>query len=313
MENWISNYRKNVLPHLKGVTRFGEEIAGRTTFRIGGTADVFVEAQSVEDLRLIAEFLAAQKEVVYQILGGGSNVLYPEHFQGIVIHPGEGLSGISQKEGMVIAGSGASLMAVIKQSAEWNYGGMEYCAGIPGSVGGAVKGNAGAFGHSISERVASIKGFEMAEQKTVEIKGEDISWSYRRSNLPDTLFLTEIIFRMEPMNVNEAMDEIARILAQRMEKHPSEPSAGSVFINPDPPRVTAGRLIEELGFKGCRIGDAMCSPRHANFIVNVGNATQADVLALIAKIKEEVMKRFKIELREEIRIVKEKSMEALNG
>lgn len=313
MEDWISNYRKNILPHLKGETKFGEEMAGRTTFRIGGPALVFVEAQCEEDLSLIAEFLAENKRIGYQILGGGSNVLYPERFEGIVIHPGEGLAQISQKKGLIIAGSGASLMEVIKKSAEWNYGGLEYCAGIPGSVGGAVKGNAGAFGHSISERVASIKGYEMAELKKVELKAEEISWSYRKSNLPDTLFLTEIALKLEPTNVSEAMDEIARILAQRMEKHPSEPSAGSVFINPAPPRVTAGRLIEELGFKGRRIGDAMCSPRHANFIVNVGNASQADVLALISEIKKEVMKKFGIELREEIRIVKAKSMEALNG
>lgn len=303
MEDWISYFRKNVLHALKGTATFGARMSEHTTFRIGGPASVFVDVGAADDLALIYEFISRHKDVGWQILGGGSNVLYPERFDGIVVHPGDGLSRIKNEDVFVIAGSGANLMHVIKQAAEWGLGGMEFAAGIPGSIGGAVKGNAGAFGHSISEHVESVRGYDVKEGRAVEISSDDIEWSYRKSGIDNGIFLTEIRMKLDKLPVSECMDEIARVLAQRMEKHPSEPSAGSVFVNPKPPDVTAGRLIEELGFKGRRIGDAMCSPKHANFIVNVGKATQEDVLALINEIKTAVKEHFGIELREEIRIV----------
>jgi UDP-N-acetylmuramate dehydrogenase len=117
------------------------------------------------------------------------------------------------------------------------------------------------------------------------------------------MFIYQIALKLIPCPVMVCMDAVSRTLAQRMAKHPSEPSAGCVFVNPEPPDVTAGRLIDELGFKGRRIGDALCSPRHANFIVNLGKATQKDVVELITQIKQAVKKRYGYELREEIKII----------
>ncbi|TET22488.1 MAG: UDP-N-acetylmuramate dehydrogenase [Candidatus Stahlbacteria bacterium] len=312
MEDWRRDIGKSLGTKLRGSIRLNEEMAPYTTYRIGGSADVFVEVESVEDLQKVAGFLAEHPKVPWQILGGGTNVLYPEHYRGVVIHPGKGLSKIKKKEDRVIAGAGAELLEVIKQAAEWSLGGMDFLAGIPGSVGGALKGNAGAFGRRIAECVELVRGFDLAESKEKELKQEEIEWSYRKTNLRAALFIYEIVLKLEPRPIMECMHEISRVLSERMAKNPSEPSAGCVFVNPEPPDVTAGRLIDELGFKGRRIGDAMCSPQHANFIVNVGRATQADVLTLITEIKKAVKERFGYDLVEEIKIIRE-TMEEHNG
>lgn len=305
MEDWRRDIGKTLAGLLAGRVNTGEPIAPHTTYRIGGPADAFIEVESVDDLRNAAEFLSKHKSVPYQILGGGSNVLYPEHYAGIVIHPGKGLSKIRHDGERVIAGAGAGVMEVIRKAAEWGLAGMDFLAGIPGSIGGGLRGNAGAFGRSISECVELVKGFDLAERVPKEFKREEIEFFYRKTNLAPSLFIYEVILKLTPCPVMECMDEISRVLAQRTARQPSEPSAGCVFVNPEPPDVTAGRLIDELGFKGRRIGDAMCSPRHANFIVNVGNATQSDVLALIREIKKAVKERFGYDLKEEIKIVKE--------
>mgnify|MGYP001130456401 CR=1 FL=1 len=305
MEDWRRDIGKTLKPLIDGNVIMGEEIAPHTTYRIGGPADVFIEPESVEDLQRISLFLARHKDVPYQILGGGSNVLYPEHYRGLVIHPGNGLSEIKREGNKILAGAGTELMDVIRQAAQWSLGGMDFLAGIPGSIGGAVKGNAGAFGRWISECVDKVRIFNLSEGKVKELERNEIEWSYRKTNIPPTFFIYEIVLELEPRPIMECMHEISRVLAERMAKHPKEPSAGCVFVNPKPPEVTAGSLIDELGFKGRKIGDAMCSPRHANFIVNVGKATQSDVLALIREIKEAVKERFGYDLKEEIKIVKE--------
>lgn len=301
MENWRQDIGKAL--KIEGQILIGEPLARHTTYEIGGPADVFVEAESTSDLAKIQKFLSRHPEVSYQILGGGSNVLYPEHFKGMVIHPGHGLSRIRREENKVITGAGAGLIVVIKQAAEWGLGGMDFLAGIPGSIGGAVKGNAGAFGRQIAEIVHEVRVFDMEKGAEKIFAADEITWSYRKTDILHEMFIHQIVLTLTPWPVMECMDAISRTLAQRMARHPSEPSAGCVFVNPEPPRVTAGKLIDELGFKGRRVGDALCSPRHANFIVNVGHATQKDVVALITEIKQAVKERYGYELREEIKII----------
>lgn len=303
MENWRQDIGKALAARLEGKVLRDELIAPHTTYRIGGPVDAFIEVESNEDLKVVSEFLARYKEVPYETLGGGSNVLYPEHYQGIVIHPGKRFSQIRRVDGEVVAGSGAELMAVIKQAAEWELGGMDFLAGIPGTIGGAVKGNAGAFGRWISECVHRLKGFDLKEGQEKELFRDEVEWSYRKTNLPPRLFITQIVLALKPCPVMQCMDEVSRSLAERMARLPKEPSAGCVFVNPNPPDITAGRLIDELGFKGRKVGDALCSPKHANFIVNVGNATQSDVLELIREIKQAVKEKFGYNLREEIKVV----------
>lgn len=303
MEDWRQDIGKALTARLEGKVRMGELIAPHTTYRIGGPADVFIEVESLSDLAMVSEFLDRHRDVSYEILGGGSNVLFPVHYQGVVLHPGKNLSRIEHDGPHVTAGAGADLMKVLKQAAEWGLGGMAFLAGIPGSVGGAIKGNAGAFGRCISECVHMIRGFDIKERREKELLKDQIEWSYRKTNIPASLFISAVILALKPCPVITCMDEISRILAERTAKLPKEPSAGCVFVNPNPPDVTAGKLIDELGFKGHKVGDALCSPQHANFIVNMGNATQSDVLALIREIKQAVKERYGYELREEIRIV----------
>lgn len=312
MEDWRQDIGRYLKERLKGRLILGEPMAPHTTFRIGGPADAFVEAECVQDLKLVADFLAKHPKLNWQILGGGSNVVYPERFPGLVIHPGPGLSRVEKKDNTLIAGAGAKLMDVITSAAKQGLGGMDFLAGIPGSIGGAVKGNAGAFGQWIEECVEKIAGFDLVQKSQKEIAHDDIDWSYRKTDLEPSLFICQVYLKLQPCTVMDCMDRISRALAKRSAKHPGEPSAGCVFVNPEPPRVTAGKLIDQLGFKGRRIGDAMCSPKHANFIVNLGNATQSDVVRLINEIKQAVKKRFGYELAEEIRIVKE-NMEENNG
>jgi len=293
----------HLAPLIEGRVTTNERMAPHTTYRIGGPADVFVVAESVNDLRKVAQFLAEHEGVPYQVLGGGSNVLYPDHYQGVVIHPGEKLSAIERDANTITAGAGAEMHEVVMKAAEWELGGIDFMAGIPGSIGGAVKGNAGAFGKWISQKVEKVKGFDLAEGVEKTLKKDDIQWSYRSSSVSPAFFITEVALELELCSREASMAEIERIVELRKTKHPTEPSAGSVFVNPRPPEVAAGRLIEELGFKGHRVGDAMCSPRHANFIINLGNATQADVVALIGQIKKAVKERFGYDLAEEIKII----------
>lgn len=312
MEDW----RKDIGKHLRleGSIKLDEPVAPYTTFRIGGPADVLLEPESLEDLQMIAEFLAKRRELPWQILGGGSNVLYPERYPGLIIHPGKGLSEIERKDETVVAGGGAKLDEVILEAAKWGLCGMEFLAGIPGSMGGALKGNAGAFGRQISEVVEEVRGFDLKEGETVTFKKDDIRWSYRSTDLSPTLFVYQVVLKLNQTGISKCMNKISQITAQRWAKHPAEPSAGCVFVNPDPPEVTAGKLIDELGFKGKRVGDALCSPRHANFIVNMGNATQDEVLELVSRIKEAVRERFGYQLREEIKIITlPKKVENNNG
>jgi UDP-N-acetylmuramate dehydrogenase len=288
---------------MKGKVIMNQPIAPYTTYRIGGPADVFVVVECVDDVMLVAEFLAEHEGVPYQVLGGGSNVLYPNHYAGVVIHPGDRLSEIRRDGTRVIAGAGAEMHEVVVKATAWGLGGLDFMAGIPGSIGGAVKGNAGAFGKCISQKVEKVKGFDLTERVEKTLKKDDIQWSYRSSNISPAFFITEVALKLEPCSREASMAEIERIVELRKTKHPTEPSAGSVFVNPRPPDVAAGRLIEELGFKGRRVGDAMCSPRHANFIINLDNATQADVVALIGQIKKAVKERFGYDLAEEIKII----------
>ncbi|MBN2379484.1 UDP-N-acetylmuramate--L-alanine ligase [candidate division WOR-3 bacterium] len=305
--DWHKDLKVNYVPNLKGKFLFSVEIAPYTTFNIGGPVEAFVEVEAASDLTEIAEFLATYPDVPFQVLGGGSNVVYPESFDGVVIKPGEAFSRIRQSKDRVYIGAGAKLTETITKLAKLELGGMEFLFGIPGSIGGAVKGNAGAFGHWVSEAVEAVYIFDLKTGSEKEIAKADIEWSYRSTSLPKWYFITEVAFKLQKTSLAKAMQEMARITAERQTKHPKEPSAGCVFVNPNPPKVIAGKMIEELGFKGKKSGGAMVSQMHANFIVNTGNATQKDVVALIREIKAAVKKSFSIDLHEEIKIITEKN------
>ncbi len=275
--------------------RQAEPLSGHTTFRIGGPADLFFEAKTTNDL-VAAVKLCHEKKVKYFIFGGGSNLLVNDKgLRGIVIKIRNTKYVI--RDTKIIAGAGMSLGDLVKKTAQLGLSGLEFAAGIPGFLGGAVRGNAGAWQKSIGDRIVRVR--VLTDKGNIEwISGKDCQFAYRQSRFKKTKeVILEAELVLEKKDKKIIKKEIEDNLAKRADQ-PKEPSAGCVFINPT--SCSAGRLIEQCGLKGKRIGDAQISVKHANFIVNLEKAKAEDVVKLINLAKVEVAKKFGIYLKEEI-------------
>jgi len=237
------------------------------------------------------------------VLGAGTNVVFEDAgYRGVVVKLGSGFGGITREHTTVFAGGSAPWSNLLASCAEFELSGLERMAGIPGTVGGAVFGNAGAFGTSIADRVEWVRGMDTLGADRKLTRGE-IGFSYRRACFPAGFVLTQVALSLKRGEKGLLLATMDEILAKRREKQPLEfPSAGSVFKNP--PEAKAARLIEQAGLKGRRVGGAQVSEKHANFIVNVGGATAADILSLIEIVREEVFKRFSLTLELEVKVVK---------
>jgi UDP-N-acetylmuramate dehydrogenase len=246
-------------------------LAPYTTFKIGGKAKYFYEAKSKEDL---VKAIKAAKEagLPFFILGGGSNVLVSDKgFDGLVIKIQNTKYEIQDTR--IVADAGVLLSKLVDESVKVGLTGLEWAAGIPGTVGGAVRGNANAFGVSMSDVVKNIRNYE------------------------DIILSVELELKKGDREKSKKM--IKEYLEYRDKRHPLEyPSAGCIFKNPE--GDFAGRLIEQCGLKGKKEGGAMFSKKHGNFIVNLGNAKAKDVIKLINLCKKKVREKFRIELEEEI-------------
>lgn len=293
------NYQK--LIELLGENRVktDEPMAKYTTFGIGGPADLYYEAKTEEELvRAIKK--SDELEVPYYILGNGSNLLVGDKgIKGMVIK--NKILKIKYKKvkggELIIAGAGVLLNDLMKFCVKNSFSGLEFLTGIPGSVGGAVRGNAGAWQKNIGDQVKRVK-ILTEDGKVKWIAQEDCHFSYRKSWFKKT---KEIILEVELKVEKKEKKEIEKMVGEYKEKRKNQPrelSAGSVFINPKP--YSAGEMIEECGLKGIKNNLAEISLLHANFIVNLGGAKAKDVVELIALVKEKVKKRFGIELEEEI-------------
>ncbi len=226
-------------------------------------------------------------------------------FRGVVVVIGRGMRRTRLKgECIVEVEAGCELAALIGHSLESGLTGLEDLAGIPGSVGGAAFMNAGALGTSFGDRVKELRVLRIApgEVKEIALTRKKAAFGYRVAHgVGSGDIIYEVMLELEKGDVERARERYKEAVAWRRREQPlSQPSAGSVFLNPE--GGYAGELIEKCGLKGLRVGDAMVSFKHANFIVNVGSATASDVLALIEKVKEEVLRREGVELREEIRM-----------
>lgn len=275
----------------------------RTSFRIGGKARWFAEPGTREELLVALEWARAHG-VPRFILGGGTNTLIADAgFSGLVVSM-DALRGLSFDAGAAAsapAGNvttlpGTPLKHVIHETMKWGLEGLERFVGIPGTIGGAVYGNAGGRGAEIRDYVASVTVYDDGE--IITLNGGDLDWRYRSSGL-GTRAILEVGLRLLP-GQRKQVSQVAKELFNL--KRASQPlqawSAGCVFRNP--PGEAAGELIERVGLKGARIGGAQVSDHHANFIVNDGEATAADVAALIARVQECVREQLGIELEHEI-------------
>jgi UDP-N-acetylmuramate dehydrogenase len=280
-------------------------LRGLTTFRIGGPARGVCRLSNVDEARRFQE-LAALRGLPTFLLGGGSNVLADDRgFAGLILKME--IAHLSVRGERVTAGAGLGFDQTIRQCLEAGLVGLEFASGIPGTVGGAVVGNAGCYGHEIGEHVTAVTLLR-PDGRLERVGREDLAFAYRRSALKGGRDLVlEVEFRLRRGDVAAAGEMRAGWLADRRRKHPVRlPCAGSYFQNLPPAepggrRQAAGALLDRAGVKRLRVGGAGIYHKHANIIVNRGGATSLDVLELAARMKAAVRARFGVDLEEEVR------------
>jgi UDP-N-acetylmuramate dehydrogenase len=287
--------------------RFTVPLMRYTSFRVGGPAEVFAEPDTLTELQALVALLH-QESVPYFLLGGGTNILISDKgIHGVVIKLGEGFDYGRWEEQedtvRVRVGAARPLGRFVREAIAKGYGGVEFAEGIPGSVGGGLLMNAGAFGGELSRVVVAISGI-CPDGTLVCLPGEKLRFAYRRTALPPRLIVTEIEFRVQrqPQEVLTATIREAQSKRQQTQPH-GYPNAGSIFKNP--PGTYAGRLIEAAGLKGLIHGGAQVSERHANFIVNTGGASATEVRQLMEQIQQIVWQKNHIWLEPEVRLVGE--------
>ena len=282
--------------------RFEEPMNKHTTFRIGGNAECFVCVQSIGEMADLNEFCRKEGIPLF-LLGKGSNLLVSDRgIPGVVAYFGEEMSSISENDGMIVAEAGATLAAVANFALQKGLTGFEFAAGIPGSVGGALRMNAGAYGSDMSQVVEWVRVLE-PDGIIKTLTKEEMQFGYRYSVLQEIDYIALAagigLVPGEPERIREAMLDLAN---RRREKQPLEyPSAGSTFKRPE--GNFAGKLITEAGLSGQRIGDAVVSEKHNGFIINEGCATAEDVKRLIEIVRRKVYENSGILLEPEVIMV----------
>jgi UDP-N-acetylmuramate dehydrogenase len=282
-----------------GKVLLNQSVAPYTTYHLGGPAAALVEPQSAEDLSELLGCLT-HGQVPYLMLGGGSNVLFAdEGYRGVVIHLGRGFQGVQIEGDRVRAKAGTQLVAVLSKSREAGLGGVEFFAGIPGTIGGAVVGNAGAKKAWIGPTVEELT-IVTPRGEVKHLKKADYEYAYRYSSLKFSgNVLVEVVLRLKKEPKTEIEKKVKDYFKVRRGKQPRvEKNAGSVFKNPE--GNFAGRLTQSVGLKGFKVGGAKVSEIHANFIVNDGTATAHDVVAVMREIQKKVYEEYKIKLEPEI-------------
>lgn len=303
-----------------------------TTFQIGGPAKFFCEVKNEKELE-DAVIWAKDKKIAAFVLGGGSNVLVSDNgFDGLVIKMTNGTNENFPSVKMKMEGgkmylecwAGENLSNIMKMAADSSLAGLEWAAGIPGTVGGAVRGNAGAFGGCIENNIEAVRVYDMKNLEEQGFRKENCQFAYRDSIFKQNehLVVSYVILRLEKRTKAEIDQKIKENLERRNQKQPQGRSAGSVFKNPvvknkqiierfekdknvkcKDDKVPAGWLVAEAGLLGRKIGGARVSEDHGNFVLNSGDASAEDVIMLISVIKQKVRHEFEIELEEEIKYV----------
>lgn len=281
-----------------------EPLSRHTSFRIGGPADLLASAESEEAISRL--FKAAGEEgVPVTVLGGGTNVLVLEGgVRGLVLKLGKAFMRVREVPGGLSAGAAMPLARFLAEARKRGLSGLEFAAGIPGTVGGGLWVNCGALGQALGSLFRSGTGVTL-EGEVIAVEKSEVGFAYRSASFPRSMVLTEATFELErgdPVGMDKAMHDA---LVKRQGQPLDLPSAGCVFKNP--PDEPAARLIDSANLKGLRCGGARVSRRHANYIVNVNDATADDVLDLIDAMKKRVFERFGVSLEMEVRVLGEKA------
>jgi UDP-N-acetylmuramate dehydrogenase len=302
----ISQDLKETLKRIvSGSVLFDEPMSHYTSMGVGGTADIFLSPASIEDLQTCISCLSDNK-IPFVPVGNCTNLIVRDGgYRGAVISlKGLDTIAVSKEEGesvLLRAETGAHLSRLVELSVRKSLAGMEFCAGIPGSVGGGVKMNAGAYGKELKDVVAFVSLIN-GEGIITDVARDNLQFEYRNLILPEGTVIVSAVFDLREGSQANIRERISYIMGMRKKKHPlAYRSAGSVFKNP--PDEPAGKIIDEVGLKGFRIGDAMVSKIHGNFIVNLGKATAKDILLLMDIIQKKVLEERGILLEPEIKII----------
>ena len=276
-----------------------------TTFRVGGPADVLVNIDSAAEIS-VALRAARAAGVPVTIIGNGSNLLVRDGgIRGLVMRISQPMSAITREGDTLHVQAGATLPAVAGFAQRSGLEGLAPMAGIPGTIGGAVIMNAGAYGGEMSQVVTRVDAIARSDGKPIRFEGHALGFAYRHSAMMDAgVIVTDVTLRLTPGDPDAIARRTEELLVARREKQPLEyPSAGSTFKRPE--GAFAAKLIDDAGLKGLRIGDAQVSEKHAGFIVNLGSATASDILALMAEVQSRVLAASGITLEPEVRILGE--------
>jgi UDP-N-acetylmuramate dehydrogenase len=287
--------------------KIAEPLARYTSMKIGGPADFFIDVRTEDALKRLLPLLA-RHDTAFVLLGNGSNVLVSDRgVRGAVVHLAGGFKTVEWREqGADVradAGAAYAVMQLVREAARRGYSGIEFAEGIPGSVGGAVVMNAGAYGCEFEKIIEHVTGVTR-EGALLHLNRSEIAFSYRDAHLPPGMVVTAARLKLTKGEAARTSSNIRDLIARRKSSQPAGyPNSGSMFRNP--PGDFAGRLIEAAGLKGRRLGQSQISERHANFIVNLGGASADDVRRLMEIARVEVERRFGIALMPEVRLVGE--------
>lgn len=285
--------------------RRNEPMSRHTSFRIGGPADVLVMPRAVADLSRAVRIARAHGAPL-TITGNGSNLLVRDGgIRGVVVKLGEHFQRIEVTPPRMVVQAGALLGDVSRAAAAYALTGLEFSIGIPGTLGGAIMMNAGAYGGEMKDVVTRVTVLDAQDGSLADLYPDDLAFAYRKSALQaGGRIVAEVEMVLRPGDAASIRERMAELTEQRESKQPlSFPSAGSVFKRP--PGRYVGPMVEELGLKGYRIGGAQVSEKHAGFIVNCGDATAGDVLALIQHVRTRVQGAFGVWLETEVQVIGE--------
>lgn len=282
---------------------FDEPMSKHTTFRVGGPAQIYVRP-SVAELKEWVKF-AKEYQVPLTVIGNGSNLLVSDNgIKGIVAEIGKEMESVFISGNTITAEAGVSLGALANQAAAFALTGLEFAAGIPGTLGGAVVMNAGAYGGEMKDVIKSVTVLdENGEEK--ELTLEELDLSYRHSCIPEKGYVVvEVTMKLESKDEKSIRETMADFRERRIAKQPLEyPSAGSTFKRPE--GYFAGKLIEDAGLSGYQVGGAQVSEKHCGFVINKGGATEKDISTLMDDVAKKVKEQFGVDLEPEVRKIGE--------
>lgn len=283
---------------------YNEEMKNHTTFKIGGPVDAMIIPTNEEEIIDAIKFLR-ENNIDFMIMGNGSNILVKDGgIRGVVVKIGEGFNDIRVDGNKVYAEAGALLSKISKVALKHSLKNFEFASGIPGTIGGAMVMNAGAYGGEMKDVVLKVRALDK-DNKVQEYTNEEMDFRYRNSRVWDeSLIVLRVELGLEEGAYEEIKANIDDLTYKRTSKQPLEyPSGGSTFKRPE--GYYAGKLIDDAGLRGLRYGGAMVSDKHCGFVINIDNATCNDVLHLVSVVKKTVMDKFDVELEREIKLIGE--------